>query len=139
MSYTLEPCSGFKASVTLCSLFFIFYFLKAHWPLLRCPNTIKTRSKVPSLNFPKFKGWDSFSSYKRNLMCTVCGKIKVEEIRLNSIEVSTIHHFNKHNTNSKSRKKTKIQFLPFHFENFSLITMKRIQFLFLFILNLNKK
>ena len=74
-------------------LFFSFFFFFFSYIFFRekCPNTTKVRLRVPSQQILKCRKWSSSSSYNRDLMCTVCGKLKVEWIGLNSKGISIIH------------------------------------------------
>ena len=110
-------CLGFKERIEAYSffLFFLFFyyiyffssfflfFLKDSLAFMRCPNTIKEKlSNEPSQNFPKLRRWESFTSYIRDLMCTVCVKLEMEEISSKSKRALIDYQLWKHKTNSKT-------------------------------------
>ena len=96
----LRPCSGFKASKHFS---FSFFFQRLIGLLQGVPTLLNEVKGTKSKIFLSQEG-NSFSSYKRDLVCTVCDKLKVEEISLHAMGVSTIHQLlEEHNANSKTR------------------------------------
>ena len=106
-------CLGFKERIEAYSLFlflflfsfffFSFSFSKTHWSFWGVPTLLKKRlSNEPSQNFPKLRKWESFTSYTRDLMCTVCVKLEMEEISSKTKRVLIDYQLWEHKTNSKT-------------------------------------